>query len=476
DLASLLEVGKNYDLSILCWKQSLVVKLDFFFANMRLSYLYVHLGDFDEALLSLWTGIVTANFLIPTTTKSKFAPKFKQDFVNLLDILQKKMKQNYMLHFIRGLTFHYFVKDFDLAIHSFLKCLKLKPTFVEAQYKLAKSFDKAGNFDAQIKTYERILKENPGQKRVLHDLASIFKVSKDYHLAVHYYELLFNLEPGNSYCLIELISLYRTSTLVPGSQSNKPWTRDLEKAYFYFKKLLKTTSEIYNHTNDFYNLLIEMKKFEEAKELLFEHLSHEGQDESFMRKLESVYLWLELPFDLQKITQELNYRRNKDTAYPKILDLLSQVRPNIPITLPRIAKFVDFPENRMEELLQDLILENPDVGEYLELEQVFIRNENTEGLINDLKVKYSTCYHCGMPLELKEAMTCSSCDKEILKCSVCKLPISFGEAIGQCSLCETKGHLVHLEEWVKTQGKCPICLQDLPLEGVIPIVEKEIKK
>ncbi|MHA1212931.1 MAG: hypothetical protein ACTSSH_10765, partial [Candidatus Heimdallarchaeota archaeon] len=167
DLASLLEVGKNFDLSILCWKHSLVVKLDFFFANIRLSYLYANLGDFDEALLSLWTGIVTANFNIPTTTKGKFAPKFKHDLVNLLDILEKKMKQNYMLHFIRGLTFHYFDKDFDLAIHSFLRCLKLKPTFVEAQYKLANSFDKAGRFDAQIKTYERILKENPGQERVL---------------------------------------------------------------------------------------------------------------------------------------------------------------------------------------------------------------------------------------------------------------------------------------------------------------------
>ncbi|MHA1435210.1 MAG: hypothetical protein ACTSO7_15315 [Candidatus Heimdallarchaeota archaeon] len=71
--------------------------------------------------------------------------------------------------------------------------------------------------------------------------------------------------------------------------------------------------------------------------------------------------------------------------------------------------------------------------------------------------------------------TCTSCGKEILKCVVCKLPISFGEEIGKCSLCEAKGHLVHMEEWVKTQGKCPYCQQELPLQGVIPEIE-ELKK
>jgi len=58
---------------------------------------------------------------------------------------------------------------------------------------------------------------------------------------------------------------------------------------------------------------------------------------------------------------------------------------------------------------------------------------------------------------------------------VCKLPISFDEEVGKCSLCEAKGHLVHMEEWVKTQGKCPYCQQELPLQDVIHEIE-ELKK
>ena len=89
--------------------------------------------------------------------------------------------------------------------------------------------------------------------------------------------------------------------------------------------------------------------------------------------------------------------------------------------------------------------------------------------------KHNTCYWCGVPIE-KDQRFCPECGETILRCSVCKLPISFGEEIGKCSLCETKGHLVHLQEWVKTNGKCPHCLQQIPLEGIVKIVEEKRMK
>jgi len=76
------------------------------------------------------------------------------------------------------------------------------------------------------------------------------------------------------------------------------------------------------------------------------------------------------------------------------------------------------------------------------------------------------CFWCGSPIESQEEV-CPSCGKELLRCVVCKLPISFEDEVGACSYCESKAHLVHFQEWVKTQGKCPACLRELPLEGIV---------
>ncbi|NHK30577.1 MAG: hypothetical protein FK730_04455 [Asgard group archaeon] len=84
-----------------------------------------------------------------------------------------------------------------------------------------------------------------------------------------------------------------------------------------------------------------------------------------------------------------------------------------------------------------------------------------------LKPTQITCFYCGQIMEPKDK-ECPQCSNPALKCVLCKLPISFGDRIGQCALCEAKGHLTHMQEWIKTQGKCPHCLRSLPLEGIIP--------
>ncbi|MBD3193271.1 MAG: hypothetical protein GF308_21735 [Candidatus Heimdallarchaeota archaeon] len=86
-----------------------------------------------------------------------------------------------------------------------------------------------------------------------------------------------------------------------------------------------------------------------------------------------------------------------------------------------------------------------------------------------------TCFYCGTPLD-REGKQCSDCGMPMLLCSVCKKPISFGDPVGKCSLCEAYGHLTHLQEWVKVCGKCPNCDQSLPLEGIVPEESKEKKK
>ncbi|MBK5112659.1 MAG: hypothetical protein JJE41_03450 [Candidatus Heimdallarchaeota archaeon] len=87
------------------------------------------------------------------------------------------------------------------------------------------------------------------------------------------------------------------------------------------------------------------------------------------------------------------------------------------------------------------------------------------------KTKYYACYFCGEPLE-RETTICTACEKDILICIVCKLPISFGDELGKCSLCEGLAHYVHFHEWIKVMVYCPNCSKNIPIEGIVPITEQ----
>jgi len=84
------------------------------------------------------------------------------------------------------------------------------------------------------------------------------------------------------------------------------------------------------------------------------------------------------------------------------------------------------------------------------------------------KTKVYTCYVCGKPIE-KSNSICSQCGNTVIKCIVCKLPINKDAQIGQCPLCKSNAHFSHLYEWIKTQGKCPHCLQAVLVETIISL-------
>lgn len=111
-------------------------------------------------------------------------------------------------------------------------------------------------------------------------------------------------------------------------------------------------------------------------------------------------------------------------------------------------------KGRQMKELQNMLL----VDEHFraEIDNIFNFKEERSGL---------KCFHCGYTIT-KIQKICSSCKKGILRCSVCKLPISQNQEIGQCPHCENKAHITHLFEWVKTQGKCPVCLQIIKMDSI----------
>jgi hypothetical protein len=393
DLGTLFDIVEAYQYSSICWKRRTELEPESIFGWIRLSFSYLLDGKSKEALNVIWRGLAWFGYNLPfITTKGKLDPKYRYDVEKLVNLLQKKEKKNYRVYYLQGLVALTFHNDIPLAKELFIKSLKSNSAFIDAELQLANCLRKEKNYKGQEKIYKRILAKEKTETRALFGLATVYKESLDIELAVHYLTILYQLEPENPRWAAELAKIYRHSTLQAGEKTKKTWKRDLKKAYFFYKKMMKTQEEDKNQVLDFYSLLVEMTQYEEAKELLIDFMGKNGPDKELLNKLESIYGWLNLPYDGTEIMKEINYLQNKDTTYPKLLDLLSTVRPNIPISLARIAKHVNFPEKRMIALLKKLVTENPSLGEYLELEQVFIRKEDTDIMITSLKAKYSTCF------------------------------------------------------------------------------------
>ncbi|MHA1212668.1 MAG: hypothetical protein ACTSSH_09420 [Candidatus Heimdallarchaeota archaeon] len=182
------------------------------------------------------------------------------------------------------------------------------------------------------------------------------------------------------------------------------------------------------------------------------------------------------------------YSSNLPVTYAKpeegrVDDLKQIIKRYKSISLEEMTQLLEFQDTIA---LQNWLLDLPDNVKFvIDRGYVIIPDElkeetaEAETKINEIaqsltSLKHFTCFHCGVPLE-KNNQFCTDCGKKVLTCSVCKLPIAFGDDVGKCSLCEAKGHLTHLQEWIKVQGKCPVCMQKLSKDDIIQLPSKDSK-
>ncbi|MHA1556105.1 MAG: hypothetical protein ACTSPM_04140, partial [Candidatus Heimdallarchaeota archaeon] len=166
--------------------------------------------------------------------------------------------------------------------------------------------------------------------------------------------------------------------------------------------------------------------------------------------------------------QERNRIANINANEKKLLEKFESIlKMTESVEISDVAKSLAISEPQLFEKLiqwQDVLPFKID-GDFIEVKNATDFTQSVREKIAEIS-KYYSCYQCGFPIE-STSQTCPDCKSDIIKCAVCKLPISFGDEIGSCVLCETKGHLTHMQEWLKTQGKCPVCLQKLPAEGLM---------
>lgn len=200
--------------------------------------------------------------------------------------------------------------------------------------------------------------------------------------------------------------------------------------------------------------------------------------------LSGIFVPLSISWWKKSKSRRILRQSNKEALIQdSIRETLEQIGSTTPVSLDRIIDYTreilkdkakndstinliqsrELTKSVCENNISLILAQNVDLGEYFKVEQVFVKS-STESM--DATRKTIDCYFCGSPLgENKTA--CPSCKEKVITCSVCKLPITFGESVGKCSLCENKAHLAHIQEWVKAKGKCPNCLQEIPHEGIL---------
>ena len=77
---------------------------------------------------------------------------------------------------------------------------------------------------------------------------------------------------------------------------------------------------------------------------------------------------------------------------------------------------------------------------------IMILNQDSTG-INTI------CGGCNKPLTSNRGWFCNRCSKSSASCSICHLPVK--GLYAWCQGCGHGGHLVHIQEWMMTNRRCP---------------------
>ncbi|MHA2250459.1 MAG: hypothetical protein ACXAD7_08850 [Candidatus Kariarchaeaceae archaeon] len=145
--------------------------------------------------------------------------------------------------------------------------------------------------------------------------------------------------------------------------------------------------------------------------------------------------------------------------------LLKQLQPNIPISLHRLSELAKLSSQEVEKVIISVLSEDPTLGQYLHLEQVFIKDasgrqttisEGSSTMVDTLQ----TCPRCKETLSVL-VRKCTNCQEDLAFCNICKRGFTASDQIVDCPECENRFHRAHLLGYIQSQGSCPVCKNSL---------------
>ena len=192
-----------------------------------------------------------------------------------------------------------------------------------------------------------------------------------------------------------------------------------------------------------------------------------------------------LKIDIPQIYEDISNRKEYLSIFNKMVNLTKQFHPNVPINIDRIAALAEVSQEKAIKYLKDITNEMPEIGLYLELEQVFIRqySEDKEiGLFYEkFKEKYQeriiqektqpACLFCSTEfgeIDQTEKLICKKCGKEALTCPICKQNLLLKDEIVREKNCGTLFHRSHITMWIRSENLCPICKKRINEQSLEP--------
>lgn len=175
---------------------------------------------------------------------------------------------------------------------------------------------------------------------------------------------------------------------------------------------------------------------------------------------------------VSKFISIIGERRKIFTHWNNLIEVVSKSREGIQISLDRIADLANIDSETTEKVLKLILEQNPEIGQYFDYEQSFIRGSGTDDVLSSLKSKgaklpsdrsIESLQQCKKCDEYQSLLVrqCSNCGAELLSCQICKRGYRKDEKTASCVHCQNVFHHNHLIEIIKTSGKCPVCLKKL---------------
>ncbi|MHA1984988.1 MAG: RING finger protein [Candidatus Hodarchaeales archaeon] len=72
------------------------------------------------------------------------------------------------------------------------------------------------------------------------------------------------------------------------------------------------------------------------------------------------------------------------------------------------------------------------------------------------------CANCDNDIPLG-SQKCDSCEKEVRRCMICKLPLKTGQKLSECPKCKNSAHENHWKFWINLNQDCPLCKRAIPI-------------
>ncbi|MDH5403069.1 MAG: hypothetical protein OEZ01_04190 [Candidatus Heimdallarchaeota archaeon] len=169
-----------------------------------------------------------------------------------------------------------------------------------------------------------------------------------------------------------------------------------------------------------------------------------------------------------EVAKEMQAKDKRLTKIEELLTLIKQFRNDVPVLLGRIAELLKISKNEVEIYLKEILVYQENLGEYLELEQVFIKHsvveKKTEEVIQNTASKpFSSLQKCTTCNTTQSVLIrqCINCNNILPYCHICKRGFADGDITKQCPHCTKQFHSVHILAYIQSKGACPVCRKAL---------------